>query len=201
MPMKIPSATLARSTPTPSTHLPGEAGIWVFILGDMMLFGTLFVTFMFYRGEELTLFREARVLLNQQYGAANTLLLLASSWLVVLGVERARTARSVQARRLFSGAFLCGLGFIVIKFLEYGEKLQAGYSITSNLFFTFYYVLTGVHFMHLLMGLGVLASMIFAARNQHQESHQLAWIEGGACFWHLVDLLWIVLFPLLYLIR
>lgn len=182
-------------------HLPGEAGIWIFILGDMTVFALFFVTFMFYRGQDPQLFAEAQTLLSQHWGAINTLLLLISSWFVVLAMNAIRLGRSPLAARLFSGAWLCGFAFVVVKYFEWGAKFSAGISITTNDFFMYYFVFTGIHLLHLLIGLGVLAYLISRARKGSIDQGGLMLMEGGACFWHMVDLLWIVLFPILYLVH
>jgi nitric oxide reductase NorE protein len=183
------------------THLPGEAGIWVLIAGDMMIFALFFATFVFYRAQNSAIYINSQILLNQNYGAINTLLLLTSSWFVVIAVSAARAGRGRVASRLLSLSFLCGLGFAVVKFLEYSEKLQAGVTISTNDFFMFYFVLTGIHFMHLLIGMAGLAYLIAMTRGKTLGDKEIMVLEAGASFWHMVDLLWIVLFPLLYLMR
>ncbi|MGQ0621622.1 MAG: cytochrome c oxidase subunit 3 family protein [Panacagrimonas sp.] len=190
-----PSQTGAR------VHLPGEVGIWVFILGDMIVFGLFFVTFMYYRGQDRALFAEAQTLLNQNWGAINTLLLLASSWFVVMGLNAARQGAALLSTRLLWSAWLCGFGFVIVKYFEWGEKLRAGITLTTNDFFMYYFVFTGIHLLHLIIGLGVLVFLISLTRRRAFDAKGLMILEGGACFWHLVDLLWIVLFAVLYLVK
>lgn len=181
-------------------HVPGEAGVWVFILGDMVIFGILFATFLYYRADRPGVFAESQHALNQNYGAINTLLLLVSSLLVVMALRAVRMKRPV-ASRLVAGAFGCGLAFSAMKVIEYTEKVGDGLTPSTNEFFMFYFVLTGLHWFHLLVGLAVLTSMFVLARKRELSTRQFGFFEGGACFWHMVDLLWIVLFPLLYLVR
>ena len=196
--------TAASSSPVTkdrSEHLPGEAGIWVFILGDMTVFGLFFATFMFYRGQEAQVFADAQALLNQNWGAINTILLLVSSWWVVLGLNAVRLGRTALATRLYSAAWVCGFLFVVVKYFEWGEKIRAGITVTTNDFFMYYFIFTGIHLLHLLIGLGVLAFVISLTRKGRSDSKGLMMIEGSSCFWHMVDLLWIVLFPILYLVH
>jgi nitric oxide reductase NorE protein len=195
------SPPLAEQAAKPKPHTPGEAGVWVFIMGDLAIFATLFATYLFYRGRDPQLFTSGQQTLNQGYGLANTLLLLTSSLLVVAGVRALRELRPTVAPWMFLGAIACGLGFALIKILEYGEKLSQSITPATNDFYTFYFVLTGLHFFHLVLGLGVLAFMVRAARASKRTHRRFALIEGGACFWHMVDALWIVLFPLLYLVK
>jgi nitric oxide reductase NorE protein len=186
-------------------HLPGEEGTWVFILGDMTVFAVFFATYLYYRGQQRALFIESQHSLVQGYGVTNTLLLLTSSLCVVLGMKAVRRRLAGEPTRaapwLFGGALACGLGFSVMKFVEYGQKLAAGITPATNDFFMYYFILTGLHFFHLILGMGVLVFLIRAGRQASMSARQFAFVEGGACFWHMVDLLWIVLFPLLYLVK
>jgi nitric oxide reductase NorE protein len=184
-----------------ATHLPGEVGIWVLILGDMTVFALFFGVFVHYRDHAPELFRHSQTTLNQSYGAINTLLLLTSSLFVVLGVNAARRRMHNVAPRLFVLAFLCGLGFSVIKFLEYSDKASHGISLNTNDFYMYYYVLTGIHFFHLLIGMGVLVFLWRLSLKRDPDQKQIGYLEAGASYWHMVDLLWVVLFPLIYLLK
>jgi nitric oxide reductase NorE protein len=182
-------------------RIPGEAGVWVLIFGDMIVFGLFFVTFVLYRSQSLQLYERAQQLMNQGFGVANTVLLLSSSWFVALAVRRARVDRSKLVPVLFALAFACGLGFGVIKFLEYGEKIRAGLTLNTNEFYTFYYMFTGIHFLHVLIGMGVLIFLAVISRKEVLTESDMSMLESGASFWHLVDILWIALFALLYLMK
>lgn len=177
-------------------HVPGEAGIWVLISGDIVIFSMLFIAFAHYRGQSMEVFQHSQAFLNQTFGLLNTILMLTSSWFVATGVNAARNGAKLVSQRLFLAALVCGLGFLVLKGFEYGEKVRAGLVITTDDFFMFYYVLSGVHALHVLIGTGVL---IFMLRHARSETVNVTNLESGAMFWHLVDLLWIVLFALLYL--
>jgi len=181
--------------------IPGEAGIWVFVLGDMCVFGLFFSVFVYYRGLDLELFRAAQATLNQNYGALNTLLLLFSSWFVVLAVIDVREYAGRYAARLLGLAMACGIGFSAVKFLEYGEKLNAGLGITTNDFYMYYYIFTGLHFVHVIIGIGVLIYLWSMVKSGITTVAEMNVFESGAIYWHMVDLLWIVLFPLLYLMQ
>ena len=182
-------------------HIPGEAGIWVFVLGDMFIFGLFFVTFAYYRGLDIELFQQSQLKLTQNWGALNTVLLLTSSWFVVVGMSAIRQGYRSMAGKCLSLAWLCGLGFSIVKFFEYGEKINDGITLATNDFFMYYYIFTGIHFLHLIIGMGVLAYMILRLRGNKVLSGDLALFESGATYWHMVDLLWIILFSILYLIK
>jgi nitric oxide reductase NorE protein len=183
-------------------HIPsGEVGIWVFIFWDMLVFALFFGMFMYYRGANSALMEESQKALNPNFGVVNTLLLLASSLVVVVAVNAVRDGHREIASWFIGVAFLCGIAFSALKIVEYSQKFGEGINPTTNIFFTLYFLLTGVHWLHLVIGLGVLAVLFRLTRKREFTSGNFAFLEGGACFWHMVDLLWIVVFPLLYLVK
>lgn len=182
------------------TRVPGESGFWVIILGDLTAFALLFCVYTYYRGLDVGLYLESQERLSRLYGAINVALLLTSSWCVVEGIEAFRRRVTDRARRLFGAALLLGIGFVLVKVVEYGEKVRDGIVATTNEFFMFYYVLTGIHLLHLLIGLGVLAWMRAKAKSQWSAQRDIELMECGGLYWHMVDLLWVALFTLLYLV-
>ena len=194
-------STVAPSASSTAGRVPGEIGVWMFILGDMVMFGLFFTVFVYYRAADVDLFATAQHSLSQSFGALNTLLLLTSSWFVVHAVEAARAGIAPRARSLLVCGFLCGLGFMVVKYFEYGEKIRAGLTITSNDFFMYYYMLTGIHLLHVTLGMGVLVYLWQRLRGTTDIASHISALESGASFWHMVDILWIVLFALVYLMR
>lgn len=185
---------------TRKTHLPGESGIWVFVFGDMMIFGLFFSTYSYYRLQDVDAFRTAQEHLSTNLGMTNTLVLLCSSLLIMFALEAIRSGKRQLAMACIAGAFTFGLAFLGIKFIEYGDKFDSGITMTSNDFFMYYFMFTGIHLMHLLLGLGVLILLFFRLKDKETTlSKDMPMYESGAVFWHMVDLLWIVLFPLLYL--
>jgi nitric oxide reductase NorE protein len=186
----------------PEKHVPGEAGAWIFILGDMCVFAVFFSVYLIQRGHDPVLFAHSQEALNRNFGALNTILLLVSSLFVVLAIRAVRSPSQRRlAPRLVLGALACGGSFIVVKAFEYHEKIAAGITPATNDFYMYYFVLTGLHLFHLVIGMAVLIVLWRFSRKPELSKHQLAFFEGGACFWHMVDLLWIVLFPLLFLAR
>jgi len=182
-------------------RVPGEVGIWIFILGDMCMYGALFASFVYDRGADPELFNRSAGELHMAFGAVNTVLLLTSSILVVYGIRSVRERLSRRGPLLFGLALACGAGFVVNKLFEYGDLLRNDHDPTDNAFFTYYYVLTGIHLTHLLAGMCVLVFLFRVARKSSHEERDMRASESGASFWHVVDLLWVVLFPLLYLVR
>lgn len=190
---------LAKSTP-PIHRLPGEPGVWVFIFGDMMVFSLFFAVFTYYRGQDVALFQASQAKLSQTLGLLNTALMLSSSWFVATGVQSARRGQRRLAARCFGLAFCCGLGFVGVKYLEWSDKIRSGLTLTSNDFFMYYYMFTGIHLLHVLIGMGVLTFLTRHVAVGELDARRLANLESGASFWHVVDLLWIGLFALLYLL-
>ena len=182
-------------------HLPGEPGVWMFIIGDVLVFSLLFSVFVYDRSQEVALFVEQQQLLNQTLGLLNTVLLLTSSWLVALAVHGARAGQLSRARSCFVSAIVCGMGFVVVKYFEWGEKIAADLTLETNNFFMYYYLMTGIHLLHMVIGIGVLVFLWQSVRDAAFDAQGVGVLESGACFWHLVDILWIALFALLYLIR
>jgi nitric oxide reductase NorE protein len=128
--------------------------------------------------------------------------LLTSSILVVFATRALRRPElRYLARRLTLGGVLVGACFVVIKAFEYHEKIAAGITPSTNEFFMYYFVLTGLHLAHVIIGLLVLTVLSTLAGKPEPTRTHIAFFEGGACFWHMVDLLWIVIFPLIFLVR
>lgn len=192
-----------KGVPAPGTSDAPRAavpGILTFIIADVIIFGVLFVAFMLERRNQLELFDRSSSVLDVNLGLMNTLILMTSGLCVVLAVHAARLGQVVVTRRWLIAAFVVGAGFGVNKLIEYSDKLGHGITMLSNDFFMFYFVLTGVHFLHFVAGMVVLAVLWIRARNEPVDGPLFGWIESGALYWHMVDLLWIVIFPMLYLL-
>jgi nitric oxide reductase NorE protein len=181
-------------------RVPGENGTWVFLFGDMLVFGTFFATFMVERAKAPEIFDASRKTLHTGVGLTNTLVLLTSSLCVVIALEALRSGARHTARSAVLAAMVCGGVFLVLKAFEYHSLVTQGHGVGANHFYQYYFVLTGVHLFHVCVGLAVLTFLLTQTRRHDISETRMAVVEGGACFWHLVDLLWVVLFPLLYLV-
>ena len=181
-------------------RVPGEPGVWILVFGDLGVFAIFFATFAYYRALEPALFHTAQMALNQGLGLLNTLLLLTSSLCVVKAVEAARRQDILAGPRWALAGMLLGLGFVFVKAVEYGEKISAGLYPTTNNFFMLYFAFTGIHLVHVLVGLAVLA-FLRSRVSRLVAPEQINVVESCAIFWHLVDILWVVLFALLYMHR
>jgi nitric oxide reductase NorE protein len=193
--VEAPSTTAA-----PARRIPGETGTWVFLFGDMLVFAAFFATFMVERAKAPDVFDTARRALHLEVGLTNTLVLLTSSLFVVVALEALRSGARHIARSAVTAAMACGGVFIALKVFEYHSLVMDGHGVGANHFYLYYFILTGVHLLHVCVGMAVLTFLLTQTRRHELSGNRMAVIEGGACFWHLVDLLWIVLFPLLYLV-
>lgn len=180
-------------------HVPGESSMWFFVIGDLLIFGVYFVVYMFYRGQNHDQFLQSQALLNLDIGAVNTVMLLTSSLFVALGVAAARAGDTADALRRFGVAAAFGAAFPLLKLFEWIPEISAGLTPGKNLFFMYYFVMTGMHLCHVLLGLVILGFVIRSLKTS--ATPKISFIETGATYWHMVDVLWLVLFALLYLMR
>ncbi|MFN4340513.1 MAG: cytochrome c oxidase subunit 3 [Azonexus sp.] len=196
------NATALPPCPAPAARrLPGDLAIWVFILSEMLVFAVFFAAYAFARAKNVALFNEYQQTVNRDLGALNTFLLITGSWFVVRAVQAAhRDDLPAVPRNLLLG-FLCGGGFLAAKAIEYAAKFGAGITLSTNTFYMFYLSLTFFHFMHVILGMVILAILWVQALKGAYSSRDAHGLESGAAYWHMVDLLWIILFPLVYVMR
>ncbi|MBP2450837.1 nitric oxide reductase NorE protein [Mycolicibacterium lutetiense] len=181
-----------------SEHLPGDGHMWVMVLGDLVIFGGYFIVFMIYRTMHPDEFLRAQQHLDINIGVVNTVILLTSSWLVARAVLAVRAGRHEAAIRLTYAGGVGGLMFMACKGYEWVVKIRNGHT-NSEMFYSFYYVLTGVHLIHVLIGLIVLGVIVRELRNPSRRRASV--VEASAVYWHMVDVLWVIIFGLLYVVR
>ncbi|MCA1908785.1 MAG: cytochrome c oxidase subunit 3 family protein [Magnetospirillum sp.] len=175
------------------SDLPGNPLMWVLIISELLVFGAFFVAFGVARILDVETFRAGQELLDVRLGGANTLVLVTSGWLAAKAVQMGELGLGRRSRLYLASAATLGLVFLVIKGMEYAAKAAQGIDIETNTFFTLFYLMTGFHAMHVIMGIVVLA--IVGWKNSPEN------LETGAAFWHMVDLIWLILFPIVYLLR
>lgn len=182
-------------------ELPGDLAVWFFVCAELLAFAVFFATYAFTRARNVEIFNTYQQTLDRPLGALNTVLLIIGSWFVALAVQAVRSDDRQRGARYLALGFVAGGGFVFVKCIEYAAKFEAGISLSTNTFYMFYLSLTFFHFMHVLLGMVVLAILWFKTRQGAYGSHDSNAIESGAIYWHMVDLLWIVLFPLVYVMR
>ena len=175
--------------------------MWLIILAELLAFGILFLSYAFARTFEVALFNASQSTLDLNSGAINTALLITGSWCVVRAVQAIKCDASGKSARWLLAALACGSGFVAIKWIEFSAKADAGLDLSSNTFYMFYFLLTGFHFLHVLAAMVFLSILLVKTHAGHYGRHDHHALETGAAFWHMVDLLWIVLFPLVYVMH
>jgi nitric oxide reductase NorE protein len=180
---------------------PGDLAIWFFIYAELLAFGVFFLSYAFARAHNVELFNESQQHLNRESGAVNTVVLITSSYFVVRAVAAIRAGLSRRCAHWLSAAIGLGGVFLIIKLFEFHAKFSAGISLSTNTFYMFYLSLTIFHFMHVILGMVILAAVMLKARRGGYSAEHHTGVETGASYWHMVDLLWIILFPLVYVIR
>jgi nitric oxide reductase NorE protein len=175
--------------------IPGEPGLWFFMFADMLLFAALFGIVVYIRDDQPAIFASSQASLSVTLGLVNTLLLLTGSFFVAMAVHGARTGAG-RPEKLVLAAIGCGAAFLGVKVIEWGSSIADGHTVSTNDFYGAYFMLTGIHLAHVTIGIGVLIAMF---RELRRPQARINILEGGGCYWHLVDLLWVVLFPLVYL--
>jgi len=183
----------------PRRPMPGLEGFWVFVAGDLAMFTLMFVTFALARADDVAGFEAARVTLDADRGGLNTLVLLTSSACIAAALTALRRGAADTARRWIAAGIVGGAVFAALKSLEYATGFDAGHTPSQSEFYVYYLTLTGVHLGHVVAGCVVLGA--FWVRLGRRPEGGVVGFETAAVFWHLVDLLWLVIFPLLYLVR
>ena len=178
-------------------RIPGEPWVWGLFAADLAMFTAFFISFAVDRQRNLDVFAESQRTLYQGLALSNTLLILVSSFMVAVGLQSVR-AGARHAPRAFYVALGCGAAFAIVKVVEWSLLIHAGYR-GSNQFFVYYFTITGLHFTQLCGGLVILAFLAARATRSADGGGPGKLFESGCGFWHLVDLLWLIMFSLFYL--
>jgi len=172
--------------------LPGDPMIWVLIFSEFAAFGLFFGAFCVARAIHPAMFAEGQAALDSTLAGLNTIVLVTSGWAAAHGAHAARAGKVRASRLWLCGAMAFGAVFIAVKLTEYAKEIGSGADLETNSFFTLYFLLTGFHLLHVVLGIVILAVV---CRHARAES-----VETGTSFWHMVDLVWIVMFPIIYLV-
>jgi cytochrome c oxidase subunit 3 len=195
-------------------------GIWIFLVTEIMFFGGLFASYAIYRWLYFAAFQGGSHILDIRLGATNTVVLLASSLTMALSVRSAQTGNRRATVAFLVATLILGGIFLGIKTVEYNQKfvehvvpgldwapegktlarLAPGGVEHGEIYFIFYFAMTGLHALHMIIGMGLLVWLAARARKGAFTEHYFAPVEVVGLYWHFVDIVWIFLFPLLYLI-
>ncbi len=192
-------------------------GMWTFLVTEIMFFGGLFATYIIYRALYLPAFETGSRLLNVKFGAANTAVLIGSSLTMALAIHAAQAGKKKSEQVMYLVlTMILGAVFLFLKFnyewrADYAEHLVPGFGFIIRpewgaagphvpLFFCFYFFMTGLHALHMIIGFGILGTLTVMAHRNRFNPEYYAPLEVSGLYWHFVDIVWIFLFPLLYLI-
>jgi len=188
-------------------------GMWVFLATEVLFFGGMFVAYTVYRAIYPATFAQGSRHLDVVLGALNTGVLLCSSLTMAMSVHEAQAGNRRMVMLFLTITMLLGAAFLGIKFFEYYQKYKEHLipggtfafdgpdSKHAMLFFLFYFVMTGMHAVHMVIGIGLMAVLLFLTRQGRFKPSYYAPIELGGLYWHFVDIVWVFLFPLLYLVE
>lgn len=177
---------------------PGGILLWIIIYLELITFGMAMVAFIYYGQQEKDIFVSGAASLNKTFGVVNTILLLSSGYFVAKAVQKHKARNAKSAIKSLNFSILFGFGFLLVKTLEYYLKTEAGHGLSTDTFYMFYWLLTGFHWIHVFVGICILF-VIKRGIARKSESYELEDLEAGAAFWHMCDLIWLILFPALYL--
>lgn len=179
---------------------PGGILVWFLIILELFTFLGAALIFVYYRSNLLQEFTESKALLNPIIGAINTIILITSGYFMAISVNKLREDDTQKSALFMLVGLVLGIIFLAVKGMEFYHKIELGIGFSYNTFFTFYWLMTGFHFVHVLFGVGLLAYMYFAVKKGEYSSKELFDVEASATYWHMCDLIWILIFPVLYLL-
>lgn len=193
-------STSAESTGVLRRHLPGDLAMWFFILAELSVFAILILAFAVTQAIKPQMFSESRLLLNTSTGLAMTLSLLTAGLFAALAQAQVRRSRPRHSAVFLLMALLVASVYVVLKLTEYRHLLASGLGMEHNTFFTLYWILTGFHFLHVLLGMVILGWLAERCRRGLCDASKRSGFESGVLYWHMVDLIWVMLFPLVYVL-
>lgn len=178
---------------------PGGILMWIVIFLELLTFGMALIAMVYYGKQEPELFHNSRLLLNTTFGTINTVFLITSGFFMALSVHHLKEKDVRKTSLYLKLTMLGGVLFLILKTIEYALKIEAGFGMNYNTFFTFYWMLTLFHVIHVLVGLIILA-VVHNDLKKKQLNINIDDFEASAAFWHMCDLIWLLLFPIIYLI-
>jgi nitric oxide reductase NorE protein len=178
---------------------PGGMLIWIVIFLELITFGIAIVALALFSKDDPEGFHASRLLLNPTFGAINTIFLLSSGFFMATSLKHFKKGNQKKSSLFLKLTLLGGLLFIALKSIEYYQKIEHGLDMDYSTFFNFYWLLTGFHVIHVLVGIVILIILYFGI-NKKESTTELEDFEASTAFWHMCDLIWLLLFPMLYLI-
>ena len=181
-------------------YAASKFGMWLFLATELLLFGGLFAAYAIYRAIYPEMFEQGSSSLNVVLGTVNTVILIFSSFTVAVAVKGIQENRIKLVKLMLWITIVCGAIFGINKYFEYSYKIHQGITPGTDIFYSLYYAATGIHMLHVFIGMGLLSFLLYKTSKGYYSKDNFTAIEIGGLYWHLVDVIWIYLFPLLYLI-
>jgi cytochrome c oxidase subunit III len=191
-------------------------GMWIFLITEVMFFGGMFLAYSIYRAKFPEVFAIASTSLNVKIGAANTLVLICSSFTMVMAVRASQLGKLSNIVWWLIATLILGFTFLGVKAFEWNEKFElhhvpgmanfhlngvgASMQGPASIFFSLYFAMTGLHALHMVVGVGILTWLIIETKRRKFTAEYMTPVDISGLYWHFVDIVWIFLFPLLYLI-
>lgn len=180
---------------------PGGILIWLILTVEVVTFLMAIISFMYARSSQIELFNQAQTNLNTTLGTLNTIILITSGYFMARTVSSVKANEHKKANKFILLSIILGFLFLVIKSFEYYHKIDLGLTIRTNTFFTYYWFLTGFHFLHVLIGVLILTFIKPSIKKKEYDATNFLDVESAATFWHMCDIIWILIFPVLYLMH
>ena len=178
---------------------PGQGSMWFFVIGELWIFACYFACYVYERAHDAAAFMDGQRLLSPGFGVLNTVILLTSSLFVAIGAKATRAGEFETASRFLALGGACGVVFMLTKASEWRMEVGAGFPASTRPFFTYYFMLTGLHYLHVSLGLVIL--VLGWRELRRRKSPRASFVEAVATYWHMVDALWMTIFAALYLMR
>jgi cytochrome c oxidase subunit 3 len=195
------SLGLTAAAKTPVHSAPANIAVWILIWAEVTEFALFFLAFLVARSHNPELFAEGPTQLNTTAGVVNTLLLISSSYCVARSMAAIKTGQVNRCLRWLGATLGCGLGYCAVKALEYQWNHASGLDARTDIFYSVYYYLTFNHLLHVMLGMCAIGWAALRTYWGHFTAAEHEGLEGAACYWHMIDLVWIIIFPLLYVLR
>ena len=178
-----------------------KLGMWIFLATEVLLFGGLFAAYFIFKFTWPEVFKAGSAELNPMLGGVNTVVLLASSFTMALAVDAAQRSQQFKLKLCLVLTLLGACGFLAIKYVEWTGKFSHGLYPGTDIFFSIYFMTTGLHLLHVLVGMSFIGLLLFRSIKGRYHEENFGGVEVGGLYWHIVDIIWIFLFPLLYLVK
>lgn len=179
---------------------PAGILLWIIIFVELLTFTIGIGVFLYQRSQDPIGFSESAAMLNETFGVINTLVLITGGFMMATSLHQLKSGNNRKSLLWIRGASLMGVIFLIIKGYEYYEKIVKGLTIDYDSFYSFYWLLTGFHFIHVLVGVVILLFLARGIRKRIYTKSEYLDVESGGAFWHMCDLIWLFLFPVLYLL-